>query len=106
MNLESNQQMHDLALELFSKVSPSNDGKQMQMDAVNTLVRGAELISNGRNMGLNDDQTLDLANYALIQQERNAYGMQKQSVNPHEYNQRVTTNAIEKELFRRANAKK
>lgn len=107
MNLESNQHQHNLAKELFARLSASNDSSQIVHDAHavlnnanETLIQGAKLVSEGRSMGLNDDQTIYLAELAN-QSEVNAFGTSKEL--PMKSSE--SNNSIQQEISRR-NSKK
>ena len=41
-------------------MTPSNDPMQIKNDTTNMLIRGAEVVLEGRSMGLDADQTLDV----------------------------------------------
>lgn len=61
MSLEQNQRLHDGFISNSHNISGSNDPKQIPNDAVDTLLKGANLIASGRSMGLNDEEILQQA---------------------------------------------
>lgn len=61
VNLEQNQRQHQLYQSLSRNVSASNDPMQLQHDSNELLIKGAQVLSEGRNMGLNDEQVMDVA---------------------------------------------
>lgn len=55
MNLERNQRIHDAHISNNHNMSGSNDPHQLSIDV---LIRGAEVIANGRSQGYTDEQII------------------------------------------------
>lgn len=101
MDLEQNQRLHDLGIQLMANVSASNDHAQIPNDANEVLIRGATVMANGRSMGLNDDQTLRLAEMTILNQAQDAFGTTKEVRNPIAEQNNITNDAITQELRKR-----
>jgi len=57
--LERMQQQHQLSAANSNNISGSNDPKRIAKDSTELLIRGAQAIADGRELGLTDDQTID-----------------------------------------------
>jgi len=101
MDLEQNQRLHDLGIQLMANVSASNDFRQIPHDANDTLIRGAQVMATGRSMGLNDEQTIRLAEMTSYDSQQDAFGSTKEVQSPIAAQKDNATNAISQELRKR-----
>ena len=59
MSLEDQQFQHDQFQANKSNISASNDPAQIKHDANEMLIRGAQVLLEGRQAGLSDEETMD-----------------------------------------------
>jgi len=59
MSLEDQQFQHDQFQANKNNISASNDPAQLKHDMNEMLITGAKALLNGREAGLNDDETMD-----------------------------------------------
>ncbi len=85
----------------MASVSASNDYKQIPHDATDVLINGATVAANGKTLGLNLDQTMHLAEMAISEQQKDAFGKVNQNINPLVVEKDIATSAIGNELIRR-----
>ena len=60
MSLENNQELHNEIISAMGNNAASNDPQQMKMNMNNNLIKAAEHLAAGRQLGLEDDVTLQL----------------------------------------------
>ena len=99
MNLENNQSVHNLYSSVSRNMTPSNDPMQIKNDTTSMLIRGAEVALEGRSMGLDADQTLDVV-LQRAQQNEVPNVEQRRSV------QVGATNVADQSIFKEASKRK